>query len=678
MLKLGNIVKIYQTGDMTVEALNDISLEFRKSEFVSILGPSGCGKTTMLNIIGGLDRYTKGELSIDGKSTKKFTDNDWDTYRNNSVGFVFQTYNLIPHQSVLANVELALTLSGVSKSERRRRAVKVLEEVGLGSQLYKKPNQLSGGQMQRVAIARALVNNPDILLADEPTGALDSETSIQIMEILKKISKDRLVIMVTHNPDLAQTYSTRIIKLLDGRLIEDSNPYHSGPEPASSAKKPKKTYMSFFTALNLSLNNLMTKKTRTFMTSFAGSIGIIGIALILALSSGVRDYIADVQEETLSSYPLSIQEQSVDMISLLSAMSMSEANNLPDRTLDKIYSSNIMGEMISIMLSNIESNNLAAFKEYLESEESKTSGIASYANAIQYGYKVALNIYNTNSANGLKQVNPNTLFDEMGVSGMMGANSSPFSPTMSSMDVWEELLGDTTLMSSRYEIAAGRLPTAHDEIIIIADKNNQISDFTLYSLGLIDSSELIATMQDLMKGKEIDGFTTKSESFTYDELLKLTFKLVPETDYYKKIDDKWVDMREDPVFLKQITDNAVELKIVGIVRTTEENSTTALRGGIGYTSALTEYLIDAINNSEIVKQQIENPEVDIFTGKPFPTGGTEFDITTLPAEQQAYLASLPEEERQAMIEKYAAAAKNTYENNLRTLSVVDLDHPSII
>lgn len=683
MLQLKNIVKEYKTGDMTVQALKGIDIEFRKSEFVSVLGPSGCGKTTLLNIIGGLDRYNNGDLSIDNKSTKEFSDSDWDTYRNNSVGFVFQNYNLIPHQTVLSNVELALTLSGVSKAERRRRAVKILNDVGLGDQIHKKPNQMSGGQMQRVAIARALINNPEILLADEPTGALDSETSVQIMELLKEIAKDRLIVMVTHNPELAEKYSTRIIKLLDGKLIDDTNPYHSGEDRTVKAKKPKKTYMSFATALNLSLNNLMTKKTRTFMTSFAGSIGIIGIALILSLSSGVQAYITRVQEDTLSSYPLAIQEQSVDMISMLSAMSGVTQGGELTHDLDKIYSSNIMGDMMSLMTSKIESNNLSEFKKHLETDENKSSGIASYANAIQYGYDVTLHVYNPDTLNGIKKVNPNTLFDDMGMGALMGGTESVPSAysSMSSLDVWSELLGNQTLLDSQFEVIAGSWPASYNEVVIIVDKNNEISDFTLYSLGLMDSSELAKIMKNMMMGKETDDFKTETKSYTYDELLKLKFKLVLESDYYTKENGTWADKSDDHVFMKQLVDSAPDIKIAGIVRAKDDLKTTTARGGIGYLSSLTEYVIKSVNDSEIVKQQIANADTDVFTGKPFAGGesaGADFDMSKLPAEQQAYLASLPEEERLALIASYSKTSSATYEDNLKKLGVVDLEKPSLI
>ncbi|MBR4973894.1 MAG: ABC transporter ATP-binding protein, partial [Clostridia bacterium] len=497
-------------GSGKVDALKGVSIKFRKSEFVSILGQSGCGKTTMLNIIGGLDRYTDGDLYINSKSTKLYKDRDWDTYRNHTIGFIFQSYNLIPHQSVLSNVELALTLSGVSKAERRKRAKEALQKVGLGDQLGKKPNQMSGGQMQRVAIARALVNNPDVLLADEPTGALDSETSVQIMELLKEIANDRLVIMVTHNPELAEEYSTRIIKLLDGKVINDTAPFCSEQEENLSPKSQKKTSMSFTTALSLSLNNLLTKKARTFLTSFAGSIGIIGIALILALSNGVNAYINRVEEETLSSYPITIEEAGMDMTNLANnLMGNKDSDEKPQS--DKIYSNNIMTEMMSTMVNGISVNNLKLFKEYLDTNEE----FKQYTSEIEYVYATPLNIYTLSG----EHINPNQIFKKL-MSTMGNESSGGMQMSGSSMtntEVWHQLFENKDLLEKQYEVIAGKMPTAYNEVVIVVNKQNQISDYTLYSLGLKDSAELEEMMEKAMKGEKIEP--TKQESYTFDQIL---------------------------------------------------------------------------------------------------------------------------------------------------------------
>ncbi len=512
MLKLKNITKEYLSGDSKVEALKGIDIEFRKSEFVSVLGPSGCGKTTLLNIIGGLDRYTKGDLSVNGKSTKEFKDRDWDTYRNHSIGFVFQNYNLIPHQTVLSNVELALTLSGVSKKERRKRAIKALESVGLKDQINKKPNQMSGGQMQRVAIARALVNNPEIILADEPTGALDTKTSVQIMEILKSISKDKLIIMVTHNPEIAEKYSSRIVKVLDGKIIDDSNPYKSRASKNKEEKKNnKKTSMSFFTALALSLNNLMTKKGRTFLTAFAGSIGIIGIALILAISTGVQNYIDKVEEDTLSSYPITIEEQTIDMSSMMESL-MGESNQ--DTSVyeeGRVYSSDIMNEMIATLSNKVTNNNLKELKKYLEEENNP---IKSRANAIDYSYDLKINLYKENTEDGIVQVNPSTVMNAMGMGEMIEAsnNSSMSGVMMSNTDVWIEMLDNEELLHSQYNLLAGSWPKSYDEVVLVVNDNNELSDYTLYTLGLKDQDELEKKFKAMQKGEEVEE---SSRDFIY-------------------------------------------------------------------------------------------------------------------------------------------------------------------
>lgn len=688
MLSLKGVTKKYILGVTEINALKGIDIEFRKNEFVSILGPSGCGKTTLLNIIGGLDQYTEGDLIINGKSTKDFTDSDWDSYRNHSIGFVFQNYNLIPHQTVLSNVELALTLSGVSKSERRQRAISALEKVGLKDQLNKKPNQMSGGQMQRVAIARALVNNPDILLADEPTGALDSETSVQIMEILKEISKDKLIIMVTHNPDLADQYSSRIVKLLDGLIIDDSNPYNANivqpikpPAEKSSKVKTPKTSMSFFTALSLSLNNLMTKKARTFLTSFAGSIGIIGIALILAISSGAQSYITRVEEDTLSSYPITIEKSTIDLNGLLSSVMSSNTDNEEHGT-DKVYSNDIMSEMLKTMMSEISVNNMKDFKEFIESGK---TDLSEYTSDIKYGYSTVMNIYKEDSMEEIIKVNPSTVFEELGFM-QSGASSSETSSLFTSgafdMNVWKELTGNTELLKSQYDIVSGRLPESYDEAVIVTDKDNEISDFTLYSLGLKDIDELKQMLKDISDGKEVE--LTQSE-YTYEELLGLKFRLVTNTDYFEKnADGLWEDKSQDTEYLKNIIENGTEIKIVGILCPAEGAVTSSSGGFVGYTSDLMEHLINRVNDSEIVKEQKANPEKDIFTGKPFSTGEdidySTFDPSVLSPEQQAYFATLNEEEKEAAIQKYfsSLSSESTYEANLEILGVSDLNNPSTI
>ena len=535
MLEIRNIVKDYETGSETVHALKGVSIAFRESELVSILGQSGCGKTTLLNIIGGLDQYTSGDLIINGQSTKQYKSAEWDIYRNHSVGFIFQSYNLIPHQSVLSNVELALTLSGVSKAERRRRAKEALEKVGLGNQLNKRPNQMSGGQMQRVAIARALVNDPDILLADEPTGALDSETSIQIMELVKEIAKDRLVIMVTHNPELAEKYSTRIVKLLDGRIVGDSDPFDPAKEPAHSevrkteVTKGQKTSMSFLTALSLSKNNLMTKKGRTFLTSFAGSIGIIGIALILSLSNGVQEYINSVERSTLASFPVSIQHETVDYTSLMTSMMNVRDNAEENRDPDRIYTNDISTEMMKTMLSEMQTNNLAEFKEYLESDP---DGISASIEEIQYSYDSNLYIYGHSADGDIMQINPSTVMSAMmgqsmadNVSQMTNTYSSLMgSSSMSSYDAFRELLS-TDMLKTEYEVLAGRLPEAYNEVVVLVTDRNELSDVTLYTLGLRDQGELEGMMSSVMAGESFD-LDTGDLSFSYDDLMGMEFSML--------------------------------------------------------------------------------------------------------------------------------------------------------
>ena len=666
MLRLEKITKEYITGDNKVEALKGISLQFRKSEFVSILGQSGCGKTTLLNIIGGLDKYTTGDLVINGKSTKEFKDRDWDAYRNHSVGFVFQSYNLIPHQNILSNVELALTLSGVSKKERRKRAIEALEQVGLGDQLNKKPNQLSGGQMQRVAIARALVNDPEIILADEPTGALDTKTSVQIMEILKKISKDRLIIMVTHNPDLAEKYSSRIIKILDGKITDDSNPYSVEEEEKEdrTSKANSKVSMNFLTALSLSLNNLMTKKGRTILTSFAGSIGIIGIALILSLSSGMQAYINRVEEDTLSSYPITVQEETIDMASMMTSL-MGETEETEHEE-GKVYSKNIVNDMLSTISTKIQSNNLEEFKKYLDDENSP---IKDYINAVQYSYNLDLNIYKEDD-DKVVQVNPSQIFAKLGMEGMSNM-------MLAETDVWQELLDNDELLQSQYDVIAGKWPENYNEVVLIVDENNEIYDYTLYALGILDQDELEEKYQKILDGEEVEDEDVKS--YTYDDLLNTKFKVLLNTDYFEKDGDIWIDNSENDDYIKEKLEDAEEISIAGIIRPKDGTVATAMSATVGYTKELKEYVINEVNNAEIVKEQKENPDINVFTGTEFPEDpNASFDFSSLTDEQRMYMASLSEEELANLMQQYTENASATYEGNLEKMGVVDLDSPSSI
>ena len=709
MLELNDIKKDYVSGSTTVSALKGINLRFRDCEFVSILGQSGCGKTTMLNIIGGLDKYTSGDLKINGVSTKNYKDRDWDFYRNNSIGFVFQSYNLIPHQTVLSNVELALTLSGVSKAERKKRAIEALEKVGLGEQIHKKPNQMSGGQMQRVAIARALVNNPDILLADEPTGALDTETSIQIMELLKEISKDRLIIMVTHNPELAKNYSTRIVRLLDGVITDDSDPYSLEDMEADirakeaakvkiSEKKIKKsgkkqkTSMSFFTALSLSFNNLMTKKTRTILTAFAGSIGIIGIAMILSISNGIQLYIDRVQRDTLSSYPITLQAEAIDISSMVSSMTgNSDSEEHEDKS--KIYSNDIMGDMINTMVKEVKSNNLSEFKKYIENG---SSDIKSYVSDIQYSYDVPLNIYMKDTSNGVEQLNPGTMFDSIYGEGATSASSSMSSGMgmgmFSNSSVWNQLLGNQQVLDEQYDVLAGHWPEKFNEVVLVADKNNEVDDYTLYSLGLKDPEEVRTLFKKMMVGESYE--TEKDISYTFDEILDTEFKLVMPTDMYKYNDvtGTWDDYSKDDKYMTNVVNNGTDIKVCGIIRPNDDAVSTSLSSGIGYTAKLTEYIIEEVKNSEIAKAQLADTSVDVFTGVPFDNDrNTEITMDDI----NAYMATLSPEESaqmQAMtsgmsddqiLQLFSASLKArttdaTLDSNKSKLGITDLDTPSQI
>lgn len=709
MLELNDIKKDYVSGSTTVSALKGINLRFRDCEFVSILGQSGCGKTTMLNIIGGLDKYTSGDLKINGVSTKNYKDRDWDFYRNNSIGFVFQSYNLIPHQTVLSNVELALTLSGVSKAERKKRAIEALEKVGLGEQIHKKPNQMSGGQMQRVAIARALVNNPDILLADEPTGALDTETSIQIMELLKEISKDRLIIMVTHNPELARDYSTRIVRLLDGVITDDSDPYSledmeadirakeaakvkTSEKKIKKSGKKQKTSMSFLTALSLSFNNLMTKKTRTILTAFAGSIGIIGIAMILSISNGIQLYIDRVQRDTLSSYPITLQAEAIDISSMVSSMTgNSDSEEHEDKS--KIYSNDIMGDMINTMVKEVKSNNLSEFKKYIENG---SSDIKSYVSDIQYSYDVPLNIYMKDTSNGVEQLNPGTMFDSIYGEGATSASSSMSSGMgmgmFSNSSVWNQLLGNQQVLDEQYDVLAGHWPENFNEVVLVADKNNEVDDYTLYSLGLKDPEEVRTLFKKMMVGESYE--TKKDISYTFDEILDTEFKLVMPTDMYKYNDvtGTWDDYSKDDKYMTNVVNNGTDIKVCGIIRPNDDAVSTSLSSGIGYTSKLTEYIIEEVKNSEIAKAQLADTSVDVFTGVPFDNDrNTEITMDDV----NAYMATLSPEESaqmQAMtsgmsddqiLQLFSASLKArttdaTLDSNKSKLGITDLDTPSQI
>lgn len=697
MLTLSNIHKEYASGELRVEALKGVSLSFRKNEFVAVLGPSGCGKTTLLNIIGGLDRYTQGDLIIKGRSTREYKDADWDSYRNHSVGFVFQSYNLIPHQTVLSNVELALTLGGVPAKERRRRAVQALERVGLGDQLNKKPNEMSGGQMQRVAIARALVNDPEILLADEPTGALDSETSVQIMDVLKEIASDRLVIMVTHNPELAAQYATRTIRLLDGRVTDDTMPFDGQDDMAQPPARTGATSMHFGTALHLSLNNLMTKKGRTFMVALAGSIGIIGIALILSLSNGVNEYIKSVEEDTLAQYPLTIESETMNQSALLTAMmSASSGKDIPHEE-GRVYSSNVMGDLMSAMVSEVNANDLPSFKAYLDGSQE----IADLTSSIAYEYGSTLRIYNRNAVGGVQQVQPSTVIDTMTNSSMMSnANALASMSSMSSlsqmtsmynMNVFFELAGPSVHRSGSYELLAGHMPQKYDELLLVVGEDDDISDTTLYTLGLRDQSEVQQLFMTLLTGSTVQ---TETISYSYDDLLNLTFTLVlPGNLYQEQGDGIYADISGDEAAMSQALDHGVTLHIAGIARSSSNSMISSMMaGGVGYTHELVEYVVSANNETPAVKAQRAHPDTDIFTGINF-SGGVDMEpsmemldayLNSLPQEQQtavrAMIGMMSEERILSMMRAEMAKQKTdaTYESNLAKLNATNLDTPTQI
>ena len=705
MLVLKDIAKDYQAGDTKVEALRGIDLQFREREFAAILGPSGCGKTTLLNIIGGLDQYSRGDLIINGRSTKGFKDSDWDTYRNHSIGFVFQSYNLIPHQTVLSNVELALTLSGVAPEERRRRAIEALEKVGLKDQIKKKPNQMSGGQMQRVAIARALVNDPDILLADEPTGALDSETSVQVMEILKEISKDKLVIMVTHNPDLAEAYASRIIRLLDGRVVSDTDACRETDLKAGETERRKKPSMSFLTALSLSLNNLMTKKGRTVLTAFAGSIGIIGIALILSLSAGVDMFIERIERDTLSSYPLEIDERTIDMTDMMTGM-MDISSDSREHEEGKIYSGSRMTKLMSGWMSGVTENNLTAFKKYLDSRADEVNSLVS---GIQYEYSTPLTLYRLTDDGKAIQVNPSTTLESTGMMSMMSMMSSGASgiqetmmnATMTRMNAFQPLLDNDELLKAQYQVLAGRMPEKLDEVVIIVNSRNELSDYALYTLGLKDQSELKGQFEALMNGEPIES---EDMEFSYDELMALRFRLLLNTDYYSKEGAAWRNRQKNEDYMREVLENAMEIKVVGILKPADGAVATTVNVGVGYRFELMEYLLEQVKNSEIVQEQLANPEIDVFTGQAFETDQTDLfaaldsmsvseffekysGVMGMNAEIQKRVEQIPsfalnmvskEDIKSVLRMALPEDMNNTLQKNLTTLGVSDVDSPSAI
>lgn len=745
MLEIRNITKDYKTGADTVHALRGVSIGFRNSELVAVLGHSGCGKTTLLNIIGGLDRYTSGDLIIDGRSTKEYKDRDWDTYRNHSIGFIFQSYNLIPHQSVLSNVELALTLSGVSKSERRKRAKEALEKVGLGDQLNKRPNQMSGGQMQRVAIARALVNDPEILLADEPTGALDSETSLQIMELIKEIAKDRLVIMVTHNPDLANDYATRIVRLVDGEIKSDSKPFDPNEEKSEKAEKSKnktdrKSKMSFLTALSLSRNNLMTKKARTFLTAFAGSIGIIGISLILSLSNGVQTYIDDVEHSTLASYPIQLDHETVNYSGIMSSMTdtVNEETN-KERDPNLVYTNDMSTQMMKTMMSEVKENDLNSFMDYLNTNP---DNIMDSISEIKYGHKSKLYVYTHDLNDKIMRANPSTAIQAMMGEEMAGTVSGMWNTmgTFTGMDMndrancFEQLLSNERV-AEQYETIAGHLPENYDEVVVIVSEHNEVSNLTLYTLGLLDQSELSEMMSHIMAGESWDIETAK-ESFSYDELMGLKFTALTPSDVFQENEKGgYDDMSGDQDYMENALKNGTELKVVGVIRPNGDSLLSAnSSGGIGYTYELTQHMIEKANSSELVKKQKDNPDTDIFTGIAFPkeddkpqkpmsqeealkkvmefmtqeqigqmfqavlqtlTPEQQMEIMQLPAEQQfaktmelaepnkvtgALMSSLTAEQMQQLQEmtKEPEKTEATYNGNLEKLGVDDVANPDTV
>ena len=705
MLELKGITKDYPSGDTVVHALKGISVAFRDHEFVSILGQSGCGKTTLLNIIGGLDHYTRGDLIINGRSTKSYQDRDWDTYRNHSVGFVFQSYNLIPHQSVIANVEMALLLSGAPRADRRARAEAALAQVGLAEQMHKRPNQLSGGQMQRVAIARAIVNDPEIILADEPTGALDTETSVEVMEILKRLSRDRLVIMVTHNPQLAEEYSDRIVRIRDGEVTSDSRPVDAEAESltpeqvqehaVADARKGKRG-MSYLSAIQLSFNNLMTKKGRTFLTAFAGSIGIIGIALILSLSDGAQNYIAETEETTMGSYPLTIQKTAVDMASMMSAM-MGTGDAKGEAPKGTAESKNIVTDMVESIGGGATENDMKAIKQWLETNPGDISDLVT---DIQYNYSTPLNVFKDDTSAGAVQVNPATVMNALGIS-TSGSTQTQLMSSMASTgqgyDVWSELLSSKKAVDRDWKLVDGRMPQAWNEVVIALDEHGRISDYTLYALGMLDQSDLKGMMRNVLAGKKVEG--AKETSYSYDELMKLVFRLVPESSkYQKQADGTWKDMSEDAAFMKSAVAAGEQVHVVGVVRATGDAGATVARyGGVLYPASLMKHMVETVAASDVVAAQKADPGTDIFTGYPFSDTASatmsldeiESMIGMMGGEQatqaQAYIDQMraqgsSDEEIAAAFSKLMSSQTDdaTYDGNLEKLGAASLDDPSVI
>ena len=685
MLKLKDIRKDYLAGDSVVHALKGIDLEFRENEFVAILGHSGCGKTTLLNIIGGLDQYTSGDLVINGKSTKNFTDGDWDTYRNHSIGFVFQSYNLIPHQTVLSNVELALTLSGVAPAERRARAIDALKKVGLGEQIYKKPNQMSGGQMQRVAIARALVNDPDILLADEPTGALDSDTSVQIMNILKEISEDKLIIMVTHNPDLAEAYASRIIRIKDGLIVGDSMPYDSGREEQPQVEPgKKKTSMSFFTALALSTNNLLTKKARTILTAFAGSIGIIGIALIMSLSNGIQNYIDKVQEDTLSSYPVTIQAESYDMsgmmTSLMGVHSEAEENKHEN---DAVYSSTILYDMMNSMISaDKEVNNLKPFKEFLETDPE----IGQYISSVQYSYDLDMNLYARDVDDNIVKTDITELLQNamsLTFGGDYSSYFSTFGQYYSVADAWQEMLPGENgelinpLLKSQYDLIYGHWPENYDEVVLVVNKNNEVSDLVLYALGLKSNSALADDMQAFM---DQENLNTELESWSYEDICSRVVRYIYPADQYSYDEEtgEYVDLADEELGLRTLYNNGMDVKISGIIRQDEDAVSGMMSGSIGYTHALVEHVVNEAKNKDLVKRQLEDTTHDVFTDLPFLDDSDEaFSNSRKTEAAKDYIAAASDEELADVYVKYMSVPEDDYVQDLIDEQMADMTRSDI-
>ena len=685
MLKLKDIRKDYLAGDSVVHALKGIDLEFRENEFVAILGHSGCGKTTLLNIIGGLDQYTSGDLVINGKSTKNFTDGDWDIYRNHSIGFVFQSYNLIPHQTVLSNVELALTLSGVAPAERRARAIDALKKVGLGEQIYKKPNQMSGGQMQRVAIARALVNDPDILLADEPTGALDSDTSVQIMNILKEISEDKLIIMVTHNPDLAEAYASRIIRIKDGLIVGDSMPYDSGREEQPQVEPgKKKTSMSFFTALALSTNNLLTKKARTILTAFAGSIGIIGIALIMSLSNGIQNYIDKVQEDTLSSYPVTIQAESYDMsgmmTSLMGVHSEAEENKHEN---DAVYSSTILYDMMNSMISaDKEVNNLKPFKEFLETDPE----IGQYISSVQYSYDLDMNLYARDVDDNIVKTDITELLQNamsLTFGGDYSSYFSTFGQYYSVADAWQEMLPGENgelinpLLKSQYDLIYGHWPENYDEVVLVVNKNNEVSDLVLYALGLKSNSALADDMQAFM---DQENLNTELESWSYEDICSRIVRYIYPADQYSYDEEtgEYVDLADEELGLRTLYNNGMDVKISGIIRQDEDAVSGMMSGSIGYTHALVEHVVNEAKNKDLVKRQLEDTTHDVFTGLPFLDDSDEaFSNSRKTEAAKDYIAAASDEELADVYVKYMSVPEDDYVQDLIDEQMADMTRSDI-